>query len=54
MKTFKDIQFFLGTGDRLKSTTKFDNGFEVSIIAGEFTYSTPRENNTFSSVQEIV
>lgn len=46
MKTFKDIQFFLGTGDRLKSTTKFDNGFEVSIIAGEFAYSTPRENNT--------
>ena len=45
MKTFKDIEFFLGTGNRLKSTTKFDNGFELSVIAGEFAYSTPRENN---------
>jgi len=45
MKTFKDIEFFLGTGNRLKSITKFDNGFELSVIAGEFAYSTPRENN---------
>lgn len=45
MKTFKDIQFFLGTGNRLKSRTEFDNGFELSVIAGEFAYSTPRENN---------
>lgn len=45
MKTFKDIEFFLGTGNRLKSTTKFDNGFELSVIAGEFAYSTPRENS---------
>ena len=33
-------------GGNLKSTTKFDNGFEISVIAGEFAYSTPRENNT--------
>ena len=44
MKTFKDIQFFPSMGGNLKSTTKFDNGFELSVIAGEFAYSTPREN----------
>ncbi len=46
MKTFKDIQFFQSMGGNLKSSTKFDNGFEISVIAGEFAYSTPRENNT--------
>jgi hypothetical protein len=45
MKTFKDIQFFPSMGGNLKSTTKFDNGFEISVIAGEFAYSTPREQN---------
>ena len=45
MKTFKDIQFFPSMGGNLKSTTKFDNGFEISVIAGEFAYSTPRENS---------
>ena len=45
MKTFKDIQFFPSMGGNLKSTTKFDNGFEISVIAGEFAYSIPRKNN---------
>ena len=45
MKTFKDIQFFPSMGGNLKSTTEFDNGFELSVIAGEFAYSTPREQN---------
>ena len=45
MKTFNDIQFFPSMGGNLKSTTKFDNGFELSVIAGEFAYSTPREQN---------
>ena len=45
MKTFKDIQFHQSMGGNLKSTTKFDNGFELSVIAGEFAYSAPRENN---------
>ena len=45
MKTFKDIQFFPSMGGNLKSTTKFDNGFELSVVAGEFAYSTPREQN---------
>ena len=44
-KTFKDIQFFPAMGGRLKSLTKFDNGFEISVIAGEHTYSTPPENS---------
>ena len=46
MKTFKDIQFHPSMGGNLKSITRFDNGFELSVIAGEFAYSTPRENNT--------
>ena len=45
MKTFKDIKFFPSMGGNLKSNTKFDNGFEISVIAGEFAYSTPRENS---------
>tara|TARA_R100000951_G_C2587297_1_gene163830 strand:+ start:558 stop:851 length:294 start_codon:yes stop_codon:yes gene_type:complete len=45
MKTFKDIQFFQSMGGNLKSTTKFDNGFELSVIAGSHAYSTPRESN---------
>ena len=45
MKTFKDIEFFPSMGGNLKSSTKFDNGFEISVIAGQFAYSTPRENS---------
>ena len=45
MKTFKDIEFFPSMGGNLKSSTKFDNGFEISVIAAEFAYSTPREQN---------
>ena len=45
MKTFKDIQFHQSMGGNLKSTTKFDNGFEISVIAGEFAYSTPRKSS---------
>ena len=44
MKTFKDIEFFSSMGGNLKSSTKFDNGFEISVIAGQFAYSVPREN----------
>jgi hypothetical protein len=43
MKTFKDIKFFPSMGGNLKSNTKFDNGFEISVIAGPHAYSTPRE-----------
>ena len=46
MKTFKDIRFFDSMGGNLKSITEFDNGFSLSVIAGEHAYCTPRENNT--------
>ena len=46
MKTFRDIEFLQSTGGNLKSRTKFDNGFELSVIAGELAYSEPRENNS--------
>ena len=45
MKTFNDIQFFPSMGGNLKSLTKFDNGFELSVVAGSFAYCTPREDN---------
>jgi hypothetical protein len=32
-------------GGNLKSTTKFDNGFEISVQAGSFAYSSPRRNS---------
>lgn len=45
MKVFKDLVFgerFGGIGARMD----FDNGFSISVIAGRFAYSTPREDNT--------
>ena len=48
MKTFKDIKFsqsqVVSIGN-LNSTTKFDNGFTLSVVAGASAYSTPREFN---------
>jgi hypothetical protein len=44
MKVFKDLVFksrpFGGVGAHMK----FDNGFEISVQAGSFAYSTPRED----------
>ena len=45
MKTFKDIRFFDSMGGNLKSITEFDNGFSLSVIAGEHAYCTPRESS---------
>jgi len=48
MKTFKDIKFSQSkvvSRGNLQSTTKFDNGFTLSVIAGAHAYSTPREFN---------
>ena len=45
MKTFKDIRFFDSMGGNLKSITKFDNGFSLSVIAGEHAYCEPRESS---------
>jgi hypothetical protein len=48
MKTFKDIKFsqsqVVSIGN-LNGTTKFDNGFTLSVVAGAHAYSTPREFN---------
>jgi len=44
MKLFKDLEFkqkaIGGTG----AIMKFDNGFTISVQAGSFAYSTPRED----------
>ena len=43
MKTFKDLIFTSQKFSGVSATTKFDNGFEISVQAGSFNYSTPRE-----------
>jgi hypothetical protein len=44
-KTFKDLEFkSRPMNDGVGATMKFDNGFEISVQAGKFAYSTPREN----------
>jgi hypothetical protein len=45
MKTFKDLVFkSRPMNDGVGSSMKFDNGFAISVQAGSFPYSTPREN----------
>jgi hypothetical protein len=45
MKVFKDLEFkSRPMNDGVGATMKFDNGFEISVQAGKFAYSTPREN----------
>lgn len=45
MKTFKDLKFVSRPfGGGMGATMKFDNGFEISVQAGSFNYSTPRED----------
>ena len=46
MKTFKDLVFHANRTGGLNSRTDFDNGFSLSVIAGGFACSTPREDNT--------
>ena len=45
MKVFKDLQFksskFSGS---IGARMQFDNGFEISVQAGAFNYSTPKED----------
>lgn len=45
MKTFKDLVFRKNGTGGINSRTDFDNGFSLSVVAGGFAYSTPRENN---------
>lgn len=45
MKVFKDLEFKPRSfNDGVGATMKFDNGFTISVQAGSFAYSTPREN----------
>ena len=60
MKTFKDIswkQHRVGKG-AIQGLLMLDNGIELSIVAGEFLYSTPRKNlgtpDAFSSFEVAV
>lgn len=46
MKTFRDIEFHEALAGGLKSTTEFENGYALSVIAGAFAYSTPRVDST--------
>lgn len=45
MKTFKDLIFHSNRTGGINSRTDFDNGFSISVIAGGFAYSTPREDS---------
>jgi len=44
MKTFSDLVFKDRGYGGIGAHHKFDNGFEISVQAGSFNYSTPREN----------
>jgi hypothetical protein len=44
MKTFKDLVFHKNRTGGINSRTDFDNGFSISVVAGKFAYSTPRED----------
>ena len=46
MKTFKDLIFKKhSSGLGVHAREKFTNGFELSVVAGEHLYSTPRESS---------
>lgn len=45
MKVFKDLQFNSSKfGGGIGATMRFDNGFEISVQAGSFNYSTPKKD----------
>ena len=46
MKVFKDLQFRELDGSRIAAFERFSNNFAISVVAGQFAYSTPRENNS--------
>ena len=46
MKTFNDLVFGERLGGGIGARLDFDNGFSISVIAGQFAYSTPREDNS--------
>ena len=58
MKVFKDLVFKDQAHGGIGAHHKFDNGFEISVQAGSFNYSTPKENlkspDDFSSFEIAV
>ncbi len=48
MKVFKDLEFNTNAPGGIGAKAQFDNGFMVSVIAGEHAYSSPRENKKSS------
>ena len=44
MLVFKDLEWF-NWQDGVASSPKFDNGFELSIVAGPGKYSTPKDKS---------
>ena len=58
MKIFKDLVFKKRHSGGIGAKVDFDNGFSISVIAGKFAYSTPREDkdspDDFSSFEIAV
>ena len=58
MIQFKDLIFHSNRTGGINSRADFDNGFSISVVAGQFTYSTPREDkdspDDFSSFEVAV
>lgn len=58
MKVFKDLVFKVNVFGGVNAKTQFDNGFEISVVAGRHAYSTPREDlrspDDFSSFEIAV
>ena len=48
MIQFKDLIFHSNPSGGINSRTDFDNGFSISVIAGQMAYSTPREDKDSS------
>ena len=58
MKVFKDLEFKKRASGGILATEEFDNEFSISVVAGQFAYSTPREDrdspDDFSSFEVAV
>lgn len=53
MKEFKDLLFKEHpTGFGFQSVMEFENGYEVSVVCGQFFYCSPRENLYAASMYE--
>ncbi len=45
MKNFKDIEFKIGLiGKGIRGKLEIENGMEISVVAGEMNYCTPRKD----------